>query len=249
MPVRGFWSNAFRLGLYDALVPVNYDQSLQEAWSALEAGPGDHVLDAGCGSGRLLLHARKWLAGGGRLTCVDIDEPGLAFARRRARRLGVEGRVEFRNTDLCELAELALPPFDAVLAHFSLYTLPTNTDRRLALEQIASAVRSGGRCVFVVPSESYRAEAIIDDASALEKSRRDVPWWSRTLRRHVLYRFTRFGLRRIETALDHDLFHRYSRAEIEDQCSAAALTDVHITPVYASCAYRVAARRAAGPAR
>jgi ubiquinone/menaquinone biosynthesis C-methylase UbiE len=249
MPVRGFWSNAFRLGLYDALVPINYDQSLQEAWSAVEAGPGDQVLDAGCGSGRLLLHARKWLAGGGRLTAIDIDEPGLAFAKRRARRLGVKDRIEFRNADLCRLSELALPPFEAAFAHFSLYTLPTNTDRRLALEQVASAVRPGGRCVFVVPSENYRAQTIINDACAQEQLRRDAPWWSRALRRHVLYRFTRFGLQRIESALDHDLFHRYSRSEIENQCSSAGLTDVHITPVYASCGFRVAARRTAVPAR
>src|SRR6516162_5075540 len=130
MPVRGFWTNAFRLGLYDALMPVNYDDSLRDAWSALDAGPNDHVFDAGCGSGRLLVHARRWLAGGGQLTAIDIDEAGLAYAARRARRMGIADRVSFRAGDLCELTTLGLPAMDGALAHFSLYTLPTNTDRR-----------------------------------------------------------------------------------------------------------------------
>jgi SAM-dependent methyltransferase len=244
MPIRGFWTNAFRLGLYDALMPVNYDASLSDAWSALAAGPNDHVLDAGCGSGRLLVHARRWLAGGGRLTAIDIDEAGLAFAGRRARRMGIADRVSFRTGDLCELTTLGLPAMDGALAHFSLYTLPTNTDRRLAVQQLAEVLRPGGRCVLVVPSEHYRARTIMDNACKLERVRRDASWWFRALHRHVLYRFTHFGLRRIETALDHDLFHRYTPGELAEQCSAAGFTGLQIAPVYAGCGYRVVARRA-----
>jgi ubiquinone/menaquinone biosynthesis C-methylase UbiE len=244
MAVHGFWTNAFRVGLYDALMPVNYDWSLKDAWAAMAAQPKEQILDAGCGSGRLLVHARGWLTSGGRLTAVDIDGAGLAYAQRRARKSRVEKQVVFRSGDLCQLGEMGLPPLDGALAHFSLYTLPTMVDRRLALQQIVQALRPGGRCVLVVPSEAYRAETIIQDAYKTERTRRDSPWLARVLRRCLLYHITNIGLRRIEKALDQELFHRYTVEELETQCREAGLTDVVVTPVYAGCGYRVLGRRA-----
>ncbi len=244
MAVLGFWTNAFRFGLYDLLTPINYDASLQEAWTALAPAATDCVLDAGCGSGRLLLQARPWLAAGGHMTAVDLDAAGLRYAARRARRLRIAQQLTFRSGDLCGLSEMNLPPFDGVVAHFSVYVLPTDADRRLAVRQLAAVLRPGGRCVLAVPSEHYQVDAILSDACKMEHDRRDLPWWRRTLRRRVLYRLTKRGLDRIASALDQDLFHRYIVAELEAHCAEAGLTDFRIATTYGGCGYRVVAQRA-----
>jgi SAM-dependent methyltransferase len=58
---------------------------------ALEARPGDHLVDLGCGPGEALrrLAARR----PGQVTGIDISDAMLAQARRRNRRAIAEGRV------------------------------------------------------------------------------------------------------------------------------------------------------------
>jgi cyclopropane-fatty-acyl-phospholipid synthase len=59
--------------------------------------PGDRVVDAGCGWGALALHmARRY---GARVTAFNISHEQIAYARARAAREGLAGRVEFVEDD------------------------------------------------------------------------------------------------------------------------------------------------------
>jgi ubiquinone/menaquinone biosynthesis C-methylase UbiE len=44
--------------------------------------PGDTLVDLGCGTGRLAVHAIPWLGEGGRYIGIDISKTMLAQARR-----------------------------------------------------------------------------------------------------------------------------------------------------------------------
>jgi cyclopropane-fatty-acyl-phospholipid synthase len=63
----------------------------------LRIGPGDLVVEAGCGWGSLALH----IAGryGGKVRAFNISAEQVEFARRRAREQGLAGRVEFIEDD------------------------------------------------------------------------------------------------------------------------------------------------------
>jgi SAM-dependent methyltransferase len=239
----GFWSAAFRVGLYDLLMPVNYDRSLKAAFEALELRPTDHLLDGGCGSGRLLVHAQDWQRQGGRLTGVDIDKAGLAYARRRAKRLGVADRVQFFQGDLCDLAPLGLPLFDNVVTHFATYTIPTDVGRRRAVQELASLLKPGGRFVFVVPSERYTPSRVIADAHLLEEIRTDIPAWRRFLRRRLVYPLSHVAMKRIEARMERGAFHRYTEPEVRKHLAAAGIVDAGIEATYGGCGWRAVGRK------
>jgi cyclopropane-fatty-acyl-phospholipid synthase len=63
----------------------------------LRLKPGERVIEAGCGWGALALHmAREY---GARVTAFNISTEQLKFARERARREGLAGRVDFVEDD------------------------------------------------------------------------------------------------------------------------------------------------------
>jgi len=236
---------AFRYGWYDFLRPSNFDESMREAVAAMELRPGQRALDAGCGSGLSLLYNHGWLRAGGHLTLVDIDEGGLAVARQRALRLGVGEHVEPHRRDMTKLHELELKPFDAVLAHFSVYAIATDEGRRTAVSQLARLVRPGGRLVIAVPSEHYRAEPLMADARRAEAVRTDVSPLLRALRTRLVYPITTWGISNVERAMDQGRFHRYTERELHEHLESAGLGDIRISPTYGGCGYRAVARLAA----
>ena len=59
----------------------------------LELEAGERVVDAGCGWGAFALYVAR--AHGCRVRAFNISEEQIAWARRRCRELGLEGRVEF----------------------------------------------------------------------------------------------------------------------------------------------------------
>ncbi len=240
----GFWTNSFRFGLYDLLTPINYDESLRDAFHALNLSPSDRLADFGSGSGRLLIFAKDWLKNGGTLTEFDIDEAGLSAAQSRASKLGVRDRVTFQQVDLCRLTDSSkFEPFDAGIAHFSLYTLPSETQRLAALREMAQAITPNGRLVICVPSEHYRIATIIADARNREDARSDLSSFQRSVRKKLLYPITHKAMMSIEHALDDDTFHRFSREELSALMSSTGWTTEQIDDCYGGCGYRVLATR------
>jgi|GEM_PF-6701743 len=240
---KGFWSTAFRYGLYDRLMPVNYDLSVREAFASLSPGPEDHVLDAGCGSGRLLVHACGWLRNGGRLTGIDIDPAGLAYAARRARRLGVAKRVRFLQEDLTRLSGLNLEPVDGVVTHFAIYTLPSSTSRKRALEELVGLLRGGGKLVFAGPSESYSADQIIAQADRLEAERSDIGGVRRWLRRRLVYPITRRWLGQIQSRIEAGVFHKFTESELRGLLESCGLQNVQLESCYSGCGWRATGQK------
>ena len=141
-------------------MPINYDRSVAAAFTALVLAATGVILDAGCGSGRRCMPGTGWreVVASSPWTPVRAASPS---SKRRASAAGRrEPRVQFRLGDVRRLTELDLPALDGVLAHCSVNVLPADADKGLALRQLGTVLRPGGRCVLVVPSERYQADDV-----------------------------------------------------------------------------------------
>ena len=136
----------------------------------MRSGGGD-VLDAGCGTGGLILRLREanpaW-----RFAGIDFMPLACELARRRCG----------EGTDIREASITALPyadaSFDAVVLITTLGEIP---DRESAIHEIARVVRPGGRLVvgelfgdphFTTPGDVER----LGRASGLLLEQRSGPW-------------------------------------------------------------------------
>lgn len=141
---------------YDAIGP-RYDEAfphkrgqIECARRLLAALPSDaEVLDVGSGTG--LPTARQLVAGGCRVTGIDISPVMLAAARANV------PEATFLRRDVLSLDESAAGRFEAVAAFFSLLHLPR---ARIAesLRLLRRCLRPGGRLAYGM------VESDIDDA-------------------------------------------------------------------------------------
>ena len=128
---------------------ARYDRMLAphgtELLAAATLRRGEAVLDVGCGSGATTVAAAATVGPTGRVTGVDVSEPLLAAARRRADGAGVGDRVDFVAADA---QTWAFDPgsYDVVLSRFGLMLFD---DPPAAFANLARAARPGGRLIFV----------------------------------------------------------------------------------------------------
>lgn len=99
------------------------------------------ILDVGAASGS---YAIPLAQRGYRVTAVDLSERLLEVARVRAQEEGVDERLDFVVADARDLTGLPEGSFDAVLMMGPLYHLVREADRRSALRQAWSLLRSEG---------------------------------------------------------------------------------------------------------
>jgi ubiquinone/menaquinone biosynthesis C-methylase UbiE len=101
--------------------------------------PGMHVLDAGCGAGRVTVEAAERVGETGEVVALDIQPSMLEKARARSKQAGLDN-VRFM---LSALGEKMLPEnrFDRALLVTVLGEIP---DRKAGLEEIASSLKPGG---------------------------------------------------------------------------------------------------------
>lgn len=109
----------------------------------LGVGPGDRVLDAGCGTGRALTPLRAAVGPSGTVLGVDLTERMLAAAREA-------GRDADGTLLLADVARLPLRDgtLDAVFAAGLIAHLP---DPAANLAELARVVRPGGRLALFHP--------------------------------------------------------------------------------------------------
>lgn len=113
------------------------------AVSEFGVGPGDRVLDAGCGTGRALTPLRAAVGPSGTVLGVDLTERMLAAAREAGR--GADGTLLRADVARLPLRDGVL---DAVFAAGLIAHLP---DPAANLRELARVVRPGGRLALFHP--------------------------------------------------------------------------------------------------
>jgi SAM-dependent methyltransferase len=154
--VREQYADASRL---DARVAIyeRFSES-RESWpewllARLAIAPGERVLDAGAGSGRLWRVDSRPLPAGVRLVLADLSAEMLREARvRLAAPHRAVGLVHAR----IERMPFAEASFDVAVASHVLYHVP---DRAAALRELRRVLRAGGR-LFVATNESAHLEEL-----------------------------------------------------------------------------------------
>jgi ubiquinone/menaquinone biosynthesis C-methylase UbiE len=111
----------------------------------LEAGPGDRILDVGCGDGYF---DRKMALAGATVTGIDVRPARVELAKRR----NPHPRVTYLHMEAEELRFPAAAFNKAV----SICVLEHIRDDQLALQRICSALEPGGRLVLSCDSLSNR---------------------------------------------------------------------------------------------
>lgn len=108
-----------------------------------EIGPGDHVLDVGCGTGTQAIAAQPKTQPGGSIVGVDISEKMLAVARRKARRAGLD--IAFRCAEAARLP-FEDDRFDVVTITTVLHMVPESR-RRDSLGEASRVLRRDRKSV------------------------------------------------------------------------------------------------------
>jgi ubiquinone/menaquinone biosynthesis C-methylase UbiE len=117
---------------------------------------GNKVLDLATGIGEPAVTVAKVVGSLGHVLAVDISSQMLAIAKERSASLGLQGLIEFKESDI---ESLNLPPlsFDAVLCRWGLMFLPNLDD---ALTSIFNTLKNGGRLGATVWSLQSKVPAI-----------------------------------------------------------------------------------------
>jgi SAM-dependent methyltransferase len=113
------------------------------ALARADVRPGERVLDVGCGCGQTALELGRRVGPTGRVLGVDISRPMLGRARERIRESGLR-HVEVEVADAQTRA--FAPEFDLVFSRFGVMFFD---DPPAAFANLRTALRSGGRLVFV----------------------------------------------------------------------------------------------------
>jgi len=112
------------------------------AMRALAPQPGERILDIGCGCGQTTLALAAEVTPGGSVVGLDISQPMLEVARRRA--AGTDN-VAFREAD-AQTDDFGRNGFDAVFSRFGVMFF---ADPAAAFANIATKLVEGGRLTFV----------------------------------------------------------------------------------------------------
>ncbi|MEW8958886.1 MAG: class I SAM-dependent methyltransferase [Moorella sp. (in: firmicutes)] len=111
----------------------------EPVYAYLEPHAGEHILDVGCGTGNFSLELARL---GVKVTGIDISEPMLATARRKAAAAGLE--IEFLHADAMNLP-FADNTFDKIVSVTALEFAP---DLKAALAEGYRVLKPGGRMVI-----------------------------------------------------------------------------------------------------
>ncbi|WP_236122010.1 class I SAM-dependent methyltransferase [Cellulomonas palmilytica] len=113
--------------------------------------PDEQVLEIGCGTGNLLLLAHR-LTPGVVTTGLDPDRAALARAARKARRRGVDLRLDLGYADAMPYPDESV---DVVLSSLMLHHLPDEV-KVAAFREVRRVLRPGGRLhLFDIVGENH----------------------------------------------------------------------------------------------
>ncbi len=151
---RQMWNNV--AAGWQAWWPT-FEQGAQKVSDRLvelaEIGQGDKVLDIATGIGEPAVTAAKKVSPDGSVVAADISSQMISIAKSRAKSLGLDSIIEFRESDAESLDFLPKSSFDAVLSRWGLMFLPNLAS---ALTAIRDLLVPGGRfaaAVWPAPSK------------------------------------------------------------------------------------------------
>ncbi|MGD9259670.1 MAG: methyltransferase domain-containing protein [Desulfobacterales bacterium] len=126
-----------------SLLTAGHAKKVKEQIVASYVRPGIHMLDVGCGTGELLLHAAR---AGATVTGVDISKEMLSIARERFQSADIEGT--FYHTGVTELDTLlGNSCFDVITSTLVFSELYTE-ERKWALSEFARLLKPTGVLVL-----------------------------------------------------------------------------------------------------
>lgn len=151
------------------LVPLlenPYVEAVAGARTLLEragVAPGMHVLDAGCGPGRVTLPASLRVGPSGRVVALDLQQAMLSMLAERIAERGLRN-VELVHAGLGE-GRLPAGAFDVALLVTVLGEIP---DKLAALREIHASLRPGGLLSIteVLPDPHYQRVSRVRELAA-----------------------------------------------------------------------------------
>ncbi len=237
---KKYWQIGFKTRLYDGLSPEAYLESLRRVADLLRLTEGERVLDAGCGSGLLLPLLTDRLARGGQYLGMDTLPAGHAALKARANRMDLNRSVSGVQADLSKPLPLRDASVSCVAAHFSVYTLPEENDRKHAFQEFERVLKPGGLLVTANPTLSYDAQQIIR-ASLESLKNKKRSWW---MKKFLVYPLTlHLGLKHIEKQLKSGYWHGYQPEELRDAVAQAGFAIEHTETVYGGSGFLVVGRK------
>jgi SAM-dependent methyltransferase len=158
------WSGVLfdRFVQFRDLIVTGLEQHGRVAMQMYPPGPGDRVLDVGCGFGDASQQLAELVGPAGEVIGADVSEPFIERATAEAREAGVTN-VRFVAGDV-QLMQLP-GPFDYVFSRMGIMFFANPVQ---ALRNLASAIKPGGRIVAVVWRHKldnewvYRPEQVVE---------------------------------------------------------------------------------------
>lgn len=129
---------------------------VQPALDAIDAQPGEYLLDIGCGYGEEALDLARRVGPLGHVTGIDISTPMIELGRDLARAVGI-ANVRFADAD----AQTHPFPRQVYDALFSCFGMMFFDDPAAAFRNLARSLKRGGRVAF-----------------ACWRAREENEWWS-----------------------------------------------------------------------
>jgi ubiquinone/menaquinone biosynthesis C-methylase UbiE len=138
-----------------------------------EIKPGDKVLDIATGIGEPAVTAARRVMPNGKVVAIDISPQILAIAKTRAKSLGLDSILEFKESDgeKLELPESTISKFDAILSRFGLIFFP---NLPAALVRIRQTLITNGRLCAAVWSAPSKVP-LSDLAFAIVRKQLNIP--------------------------------------------------------------------------
>ena len=141
------------VGHLEARGHSGYLRVVQHLLDEARLGPGEALLEVGCGSGVIVRWLARQTGGANRIVGVDVNRYLLREAAALARKEGVEGAIQFREAD-AEALPFMNNHFDVTMA----CTVMEEGDADRMLAEFVRVTKPGGRVAVMVRSV-------------------DMPWW------------------------------------------------------------------------